>query len=421
LCKLIEWALFHCMRVEIDVCARRPTLSLTAVCAIAAGALAVAMGIGRFAFTPLLPLMMRDGSLPQSAGAWLAASNYAGYLVGAFTTSRLRLSLPTLMRVSLAGTAASTVAMGVFEGLGAWIVLRGIAGVLSAWTLVATSSWALQHLARAARADLSGRVYAGVGLGIAFAGLFCIVAARPGVPASRLWLGLGALAALSIIAPTYLVGRPLPTLTAHTLTPLTDGAVGPYKGLVICYGALGFGYILPATFLPALAREVVDNPQLFGLAWPVFGFAAALSTVATARFFGRVNRLRVWAVSHLVMATGIVMPSLWLTPGTIAIAALCVGSTFMVVTMIGMQEARARAPANPTALLGLMTAAFAIGQLSGPLFSGILALLPAVHRAALGRAMQIAPATLVLSAAYLWSQSRRGSGSSIDETISSMK
>jgi hypothetical protein len=95
------------------------------------------------------------------------------------------------------------------------------------------------------------------------------------------------------------------------------------------------------------------------------------------------------------------------TPGTIAIAALCVGSTFMVVTMIGMQEARARAPANPTALLGLMTAAFAIGQLSGPLLSGILALLPAVDRAALGCAMQIAAATLVVSAAYLWSQSRR--------------
>ena len=41
------------------------------------------MGIGRFAFTPLLPLMVRDGALPQNAGAWLAASNYLGYLVGA--------------------------------------------------------------------------------------------------------------------------------------------------------------------------------------------------------------------------------------------------------------------------------------------------------------------------------------------------
>ena len=136
------------MRPDLDVHARRPSLSITAACAIAAIALAVAMGIGRFAFTPLLPLMVRDGSLAQSAGAWLAASNYLGYLAGALTASRLGLSLPTLMRVSLAGIVVATAAMGAFDGLAAWITLRFVAGVLSAWTLVATSAWALQHLAQ---------------------------------------------------------------------------------------------------------------------------------------------------------------------------------------------------------------------------------------------------------------------------------
>ena len=150
--------------------------------------------------------------------------------------------------------------------------------------------------------------------------------------------------------------------------------------------------------------EVVDDPRLFGLAWPVFGIAAALSTVAAARHFGHVNRLRVWAVSHLLMAAGVVLPSLWLAPVTIAVAALLVGSTFMVVTMIGMQEARARSPGNPTALLGLMTAAFAVGQLAGPLVSGIIDLLPVGHRAALGCALQLAAFALASSAAYLWRQ-----------------
>jgi hypothetical protein len=83
--------------------------------------------------------------------------------------------------------------------------------------------------------------------------------------------------------------------------------------------------------------------------------------------FGHSNRLRVCAFSHLLIAAGVVLPSLWLGPTTIAVAALLVGSTFMIVTMIGMQEARARAPGNPTALLGLMAAAFATDQLAGPL------------------------------------------------------
>src|SRR5262249_46958288 len=211
--------LFQRMPPELDVRAPLPTLSVTVASIIAATALAVEMGIGRFAFSPLLPLMVRDGSLPQSAGAWLAASNYAGYLAGGLTASRLGISLPTLMRASLIGTAASTAAMGAFDGLGAWMVLRCIAGVLSACTLVATSAWALQHLTRAARTDLSGIVYAGVGLGIAFAGLFCMAKAHPGVPARQLWLELGAAAAVLVAAPSYFVGRPLATSAARGSTP----------------------------------------------------------------------------------------------------------------------------------------------------------------------------------------------------------
>jgi MFS family permease len=381
------------------------------VCATATLALAVAMGIGRFAFSPLLPLMVRDGSLAQSDGAWLAASNYIGYLAGALIASRLGLSVPMLMRSSLAGIVVSTGAMGAFDGLTAWIFLRFLAGVLSAWTLVATSAWALQHLAQAGRTDLSGVVYAGVGLGIAFAGLFCLAAAQPGVPASQLWLELGALAALPVAFCSSFVGRPSATSVPRGFAQATHGTSGRCAGMVICYGVFGFGYILPATFLPALAREVVDNPQMFGLAWPVFGTAAALSTLATAPHFSRANRPRVWAVNHLLMATGVVLPSVWLNPVTIATAALLVGSTFMVVTMIGMQEARARAPGNPTALLGRMTAAFAIGQLAGPLVSGVLDFLPEGHSAAVGHALQLAAFALALSAAYLWPQSRCNSSS----------
>jgi MFS family permease len=280
------------MRPDFGI-ARPPTLSAAAACAIAAVALAVAMGIGRFAFTPLLPLMVRDGSLAQSAGAWLAASNYLGYLAGALTAGRLHLSLPALMRASLAGIVVSTAGMAGFQGLAAWIGLRFAAGIFSAWALVATSAWALQHLARAGRAELSGMVYSGVGLGILFVGLFCLAASRPDVPASQLWLELGVVAALAVAVPSLIVSRPLRATAASHSMPSADHTPGPHTGLVICYGVLGFGYILPATFLPVLAREVVDDPQLFGLAWPVFGLAAALSTIATAQRFGGASRLRI--------------------------------------------------------------------------------------------------------------------------------
>jgi hypothetical protein len=272
--------------------------------------------------------------------------------------------------------------------------------------MVAISAWALQHLAQARRTDLSGMVFAGVGLGIAFAGLFCLAAAQPGVSAGRLWLELSALTAVAVALLSLFLGQPSGVSSQSHSTAPANCMPRPYAGLVICYGALGFGYVLPATFLPALAREVVDDPQVFGLAWPIFGIAAALSTIAIGHGLAQANRLRAWAISHVIMAAGVALPSLWLAPATIGLAALAVGGTFMVATMLGLQEARARAPGNPTALLGAMTAAFAVGQLAGPLVSGSIDLLQIGHRAALGHALQLAVLALAASAIHLWRQSR---------------
>lgn len=379
-------------------------LSVAVTCFVAISALAVAMGIGRFAFTPMLPLMVRDGAIAQEAGAWLAASNYMGYLAGALVAGLIPLSPRKLMIWSLAGTAAVTAAMGAVVGLPAWASLRFAAGVLSAWTLVATSTWALQELTRARRTQLAGLVYSGVGLGIAITGVFCVVA---GVAALDLWLSLGALAAVLVAGPVLLLGWRSGAERATASPPATALPRSGDKprrsaGIVICYGLFGFGYILPATFLPALAREVVDDPTIFGLAWPIFGIAAAMSTVVVAVFLHRVNRLRLWACGHLLMAAGVVLPSIWLSLETIAIAAALVGGTFMVITMLGLQEARARSPDNPTAILGLMTAAFATGQLAGPLVAGALDQLATGHIAAMDWALRLAATGLASSAVALW-------------------
>src|SRR2546430_13524654 len=51
-------------------------------------ALAVAMGIGRFAFTPLLPMMQDDAGISLAQGGYLASANYLGYLAGALLAMR---------------------------------------------------------------------------------------------------------------------------------------------------------------------------------------------------------------------------------------------------------------------------------------------------------------------------------------------
>src|SRR5262249_56184810 len=135
-----------------------------------------------------------------------------------------------------------------------------------------------------------------------------------GVWGGGLWVGVGAGGGLLVSVASLSVGRLSSTCASPGSTPLSGCEPGASIGLVICYGVLGFGYILPATFLPVLARELIDDPQMFGLAWPVFGIAATLSTIATARRFRHANQLRVWAISHSFMAIGVILPSVCLGP-----------------------------------------------------------------------------------------------------------
>jgi predicted MFS family arabinose efflux permease len=138
---------------------------------------------------------------------------------------------------------------------------------------------------------------------------------------------------------------------------------------VFGYGAYGFGYIIPATFLPVMARAAIEDPAVFGWAWPIFGAAAAVSTLiaaATARFLG--NR-RLWMATQLLMTVGVALPILWPGIAGIMLAALLVGGTFVVITMAGMQEARQVGGQHATGLMAALTSAFAAGQIAGPLYA----------------------------------------------------
>ena len=271
----------------------------------------------------MLPLMVRDGAIPPDAGAWLAASNYLGYLAGALVAGRIRLSSPSLMLISLVGTGGQRPQSAPLDGLAPWLVLRFTAGVLSAWTLVATSTWAMRELTQGRSAAACGTGLLGRGIGHCHRRL---VLHRGGTPGRARSGSLGRARRArrtSHCRPGSLARLALGRRTSRSIapdhsSPSAGRTAGRSAGIVICYGLFGFGYILPATFLPALAREVVDDPQLFGLAWPIFGIAAAVSTLRSPCCSIGVNRLRVWACSHLLMAAGVVLPTIWLSMETIA-------------------------------------------------------------------------------------------------------
>ncbi|GJD51209.1 hypothetical protein OPKNFCMD_3961 [Methylobacterium crusticola] len=374
-------------------------------------ALAVAMGIGRFAFTPLLPLMMRDGTLTAAAGAEWAAANYGGYLVGALTAARFAADPRRGLLLSLLGVALTTLAAAGIDGAAAaplGAVLRAAAGAFSAWSLVCASSWCLAELARLRVPQRGAWIYAGVGLGIALTGTLAWLGGRQ--RADRLWLelGLAAGAGALFVWSRVRARRPAPgeaQARAATRGRAAAAAPGPGRapsGLVLCYGIFGFGYIVPATFLPAMAREFAPDPLVFGLTWPLFGLAAALSVAAVAQWLPEAPRRRLWACAQGLMALGVALPlavqALWATVAS----AVLVGGTFMVVTMAGLQLAREERPDDPTPLLARMTGAFAAGQIAGPLLVRLLGPGRWAGWDALSGTGAAAALLLGLTAAWLW-------------------
>lgn len=348
-----------------------PTRGVSPAAVALAGltSLAVAIGIGRFAFTPILPMMQEDAGLSVVGGGWLASANYLGYLLGAGSAMVMRVRPAIAVRVGLVVIGLSTLGMGLEGRFAAWVVLRALAGIGSAWVLVFALTWCLERLAAVRRPLLNGVVFAGVGTGIAAAGGVCLVFMEVSASSAHAWTGLGMVS----LAGTVLIW---PTLGADDGAGVGAGRRTTARGrqwdsdsvrLVLCYGAFGFGYIIPATFLPVMARQMVHAPWVFGWSWPLFGAAAAVSPLAAAVWAPSVGYRDLWILGQLVMALGVALPIAWPAIGGVMVAALAVGGTFMVITLAGMQEARAVAGPRASGLMAGMTSAFGIGQIVGPL------------------------------------------------------
>lgn len=358
--------------------------------------LSVGMGIGRFAFTPVLPMMQHDAGVSLTLAGWLASANYLGYLAGALLAIRMRASAATIVRVSLVATALFTSAMGLTDSPAMWLLLRALAGVVSAWILVFAAAWILPALALRDGEGLGGVHFAGVGFGTALTGLICLALLHLAVSSANAWLVLGVIAALlaAVAWPAYADSLG-PAVAGETAVPVeTAGQPAGAGMLALCYGCFGFGYIIPATFIPSMARELVSDPWVFGWAWPVFGVAALLSTVLAGRLHRQVSNRVIWGVGHLVLAVAVALPVL--SPGItgLTISAAGVGGTFVVITLVAMQEARRLAPHGSARLMALMTTAFATGQALGPMLVSVAV----SHAGGMELVLLLAAALLVISA-----------------------
>jgi len=363
-------------------------------------ALAVAMGIGRFVYTPILPGMMEELHLTPADAGWIASANYLGYLIGALAAAggwahgRERL----LMLVSLAASAVLAALMGLNETIAAFLVIRLLAGLASAFVMVFMSSIVFSHLAASGRGDLQALHFGGVGLGIAASSALLAILVTEHAGWAAGWLWSGAVSAVGLLFVALLAGSATPA----------NGVDGPEPALpkdrsltkmILAYGLFGFGYVVTATFLVAIVRQGGGGRVFEATVWMVAGLAGLPSTWFWQKLAARIGLYAAYAVSCLVEVVGVTASVV--VKGFIGplLAGVLLGGTFIAITTLGLQTARQLAPQAPRRIFAVMTAAFGLGQIIGPIAAGLLA--QASGNYVLASAM--AAAALLVSGIIAWS------------------
>jgi predicted MFS family arabinose efflux permease len=330
--------------------------------------------LGRFVFTPILPLMRADYGLSIVAAGWLAGANHLGYLAGALTAARIPLTERAALRAGMLVVTASFAPMALPLPVEAWFVVRFVAGVGAAWVFVHAAAWGLRHALAAGRPEWSGWLFVGAGLTLIVSGVICALWTLGGGHAAGAWLANGAILAVILVvvwsrAGDARVSGAAPSRGAPDGAP-ADG--DPWR-MVLAYGTAGFGYVTAATFLPVLAQAVLGTDSGYMWFWPMFGLAALASMLIVMRVGGRVDDTAAFRFCVALMALGNLAMA-WLDAGwALLFGTVAVGGTFMAVTLLGLREVRRRVPDAATRAIGRMTIAWALGQCAGPVVSAYLA------------------------------------------------
>ncbi len=334
----------------------------------------VAMGIGRFVFTPILPLMQRDLGLSNGAAGWLAGLNYLGYLVGALACSLApaRCGHRLVGVVALLASIFTTFFMGMTQSLWVWGMLRLVGGIASALLFILISSEVADALARRRHLPWFGALYGGVGLGIALSGSLVPVFDRAGGWQGA-WIGSGLLAVLLATLGVAL-GQCKGRVPEHAVaTDSYEARSKPLWLLAAAYFFEGLGYVVTATFLVTIVAAAPGLAHLAPYAWVMVGVAAMPSTLFWPRLARRFGTRAALLAAFILQAAGILAGIGAKSMLLVIFSAVSFGATFLGIVALVMAEGGRRMPHTQRRSAAVLTACFGIGQMLGPPAAGILA------------------------------------------------
>ncbi|MEH6649097.1 MAG: YbfB/YjiJ family MFS transporter [Motiliproteus sp.] len=338
--------------------------------------LVLMLGIARFAYTPMLPLMQQQTGLGLSEGGWLAAINYLGYFCGAISASLISdlVLKDKLYRIGLIVAVLTTAGMGLTDNVWLWMALRFLAGLSSAAGMLLGSGLILNWLIRHEHRSELGIHFSGAGLGIALCAIV-IELWHPRFDWSQQWLLLALLGCL-ILIPAWR-WLPPPDTSAVTRGGGSMQDKPPSRAFMqlfmAAYFCAGIGYVVSVTFIVAIVDALPGLAGQGGLTFIVMGLAAAPGCILMDLLARRIGDLNALTAAFALQIAGILLPVIEPSLSYTLLGSVLFGATFVGIVSLVLTMAGRYYPTRPAKMMGKMTLSYGVAQILAPALTGLLA------------------------------------------------
>jgi predicted MFS family arabinose efflux permease len=352
-----------------------PTVTRFKVLSAGIFSLILVLGVARFAYTPLLPLMQQQAGLGVAGAGWLAAINYAGYLSGALIASRISSLVlkDRLYRIGMVLAIVSTLVMGLSTNLVVWAISRYVAGLTSAAGMLLGTGLIMNWLIRHNHRSELGIHFAGIGLGIAgCAG--AVMLFTPWLDWREQWFAFTALGCLLLVPALRWLPPPDTSGLTTTGQKLQDKPPSALylRVFMAAYFCAGFGYVVSVTFIVAIVNQLPGLAGWGNLVFLAIGIGAAPACINWDFIARRIGDLNALILAAVLQIAGILLPVMVAGLWAAMLGALLFGGTFIGMVSLVLSMAGRYYPGMPAKMMGKMTLSYGVAQIIGPAITGMI-------------------------------------------------
>ena len=335
-------------------------------------ALTIAVGIGRFSYTPILPYMISELNLTTTEAGLIASSNYLGYLLGSLIPifPQFPKNIRSIFIYSIFISIISLFAMGLTNTFEVFILIRFIHGIFSAFVLILGTSLIVSHVQKKGKIFLGTAHFSGVGLGMALSAIVVSYLGFLNFTWDELWFSIGILA----IMLSFQIIKFTPIQKAevkYNLKSKNKTSLG-FSLITISYGLYGFGYVAFGTFISTMSRLTPGLEKTEPYVWFVVGVTGIPSVFFWNWFGSKIGNDIGLFLANLILGLGVLFSVLINNEFGIFISCILFGLSFVPITSMCLLEGQKRFSGSFIVSTAILTFSFSIGQMIGPYFSGLL-------------------------------------------------